>query len=86
MFFAITVACCQLDLKKLIAYGSISHMSIVAIAIFTTTLMGLESSIIMMLGHAFVSSALFILIGALYDKTGSRNIRYYGGLFLILPS
>lgn len=78
-------AACQLDLKRIIAYGSISHMGLVTLCIFLGTQAGLESAMIMMLGHGFVSSALFILVGGLYERYHSRNVRYYGGLYRVLP-
>ena len=78
-------AACQLDLKRIIAYGSVSHMGLVTLCIFLGTQAGLESAMIMMLGHGFVSSALFILIGGLYERYHSRNVRYYGGLYRVLP-
>lgn len=85
MFCAILCAACQIDLKRIIAYGSISHMSLVSLCIFLGTQAGLESAMLMMLGHGFVSSALFILIGGLYERFHSRNVRYYGGLYRLLP-
>lgn len=85
MLFAILCAACQIDLKRIIAYGSVSHMSLVTLCIFLGTQSGLESAMIMMLGHGFVSSGLFILIGSLYERYHTRNIRYYGGLYKLLP-
>lgn len=85
MLCAILCAACQIDLKRIIAYGSISHMALVTLCIFLGTQAGLESAMIMMLGHGFVSSALFILVGGLYERYHSRNVRYYGGLYRTLP-
>lgn len=85
MFISMMCAACQLDLKRIIAYGSVSHMGLVTLCIFLGTQAGLESAMIMMLGHGFVSSALFILVGGLYERYHSRNVRYYGGLYRVLP-
>jgi len=58
----------QIDLKKIIAYSSIGHMALVVIGIFSDTLQGISGSIILMIAHGITSSALFILIGCLYDR------------------
>ena len=86
MCTAFLSAACQIDLKRIIAYGSIGHMSFVTLCIFWGTQASVESAMLMMLGHGFVSSALFILVGGLYERFHSRNIRYYGGLYRFLPS
>ena len=85
MLCAILCAACQIDLKRIIAYGSISHMGLVTLCIFLGSQAGLEAAMVMMLGHGFVSSALFILVGGLYERYHSRNVRYYGGLYKTLP-
>lgn len=75
----------QIDLKKIIAYSSISHMGFVTIGIFTLNTQGVEGSIILMLSHGLVSSALFICVGILYDRYKTRIIKYYSGLVQIMP-
>ena len=75
----------QVDLKKIIAYSSVSHMGFVTIGIFTLTVQGIEGSIILMLSHGLVSSALFLCIGVLYDRHHTRIIKYYGGLVQVMP-
>jgi NADH-quinone oxidoreductase subunit M len=75
----------QKDLKKLIAYSSIAHMGIVTIGMFSRNLMGLEGSIYLMLSHGLVSSGLFLCIGVLYDRYGTRAISYYGGVVNFMP-
>jgi len=75
----------QNDIKKLIAYSSISHMGIVTICIFTNSSEGLIASIIMMLGHGFISSAMFISTFVLYSRHHTRNLKYYKGLSIIMP-
>jgi NADH:ubiquinone oxidoreductase subunit 4 (subunit M) len=83
MLFSLFSAACQIDLKRIIAYGSVSHMAFVTLCIFLGNLGGLESAVLMMLGHGFVSSSLFLLIGILYERGHTRNIRYYAGLYKI---
>jgi proton-translocating NADH-quinone oxidoreductase chain M len=75
----------QVDLKKIIAYSSVSHMSFVTIGIFSANMQGVEGSIILMLSHGLVSSALFICVGVLYDRYRTRIIKYYGGLVQVMP-
>ena len=75
----------QIDLKKIIAYSSVAHMGFVTIGIFSLNLQGLEGSILIMLSHGFVSSALFLCIGVLYDRHHTRMIKYYTGIGQIMP-
>nr|WCH57863.1 NADH dehydrogenase subunit 4 [Caulacanthus ustulatus] len=75
----------QIDLKKIIAYSSVSHMGFVTIGIFSFNLQGLEGSILLMLSHGLVSSALFFCIGILYDRYKTRIIKYYTGLIQVMP-
>nr|YP_009988307.1 NADH dehydrogenase subunit 4 [Gelidiella acerosa]QNM39445.1 NADH dehydrogenase subunit 4 [Gelidiella acerosa] len=75
----------QIDLKKIIAYSSVSHMGFVTIGIFSLTLQGIEGSLILMLSHGLVSSALFLCIGILYDRHKTRIIKYYNGLIQVMP-
>lgn len=75
----------QIDLKKIIAYSSISHMGYVTIGIFSLNNQGIEGSIILMLSHGLVSSALFLCVGILYDRYKTRLIKYYSGLVQVMP-
>ena len=75
----------QIDLKKIIAYSSIAHMGFVTIGLFTLNTQGLEGSIILMLSHGLISSALFLCVGILYDRHKTRIIKYYGGLAQVMP-
>nr|YP_009317594.1 NADH dehydrogenase subunit 4 [Pterocladiella media]AOX49046.1 NADH dehydrogenase subunit 4 [Pterocladiella media] len=75
----------QIDLKKIIAYSSVSHMGFVTIGIFSLTLQGIEGSVILMLSHGLVSSALFLCVGILYDRHRTRIIKYYNGLIQVMP-
>jgi proton-translocating NADH-quinone oxidoreductase chain M len=75
----------QIDLKKFIAYSSIAHMNFMLLGMFSLNYSGVVSSIILMIGHGITSSALFILIGVLYERYHSRIIYYYGGLVIPMP-
>jgi len=75
----------QIDLKKIIAYSSIVHMNLIILGIFSTNLLGIQSGIFLMLAHGIVSSAMFFLIGMLYDRTKTRQLKYYGGLIQVMP-
>ena len=79
------VALMQDDMKKLIAYSSVAHMGFVTIGIFSLTKQGLEGSIVQMISHGFISAALFLCVGVLYDRFQSRMISSYGGLVHIMP-
>lgn len=75
----------QVDLKKIIAYSSVAHMNFVTLGIFSLNAQGVEGSIMLMLSHGIVSPALFLLVGALYDRHKTRLIRYYGGAARMMP-
>jgi len=79
------VALMQDDMKKLIAYSSVAHMGFVTIGIFSITKQGLDGSIIQMISHGFISAALFLCVGVLYDRFQSRMISSYGGLVNVMP-
>lgn len=75
----------QIDLKKIIAYASVGHMNFVTLGLFSLTLQGIEGSILVMLSHGIVSSALFLCIGIIYDRYKTRILKYYRGLTLTMP-
>lgn len=75
----------QIDLKKIIAYASVAHMNYVVLGVFGTNSLSLSGSIFLMIGHGIVSAGLFFLIGFLYDRYKTRNIRYYRGLVAFMP-
>jgi NADH-quinone oxidoreductase subunit M len=79
------VALVQADMKKLIAYSSISHMGFVTLGIFLFNAHGLEGAIIQMISHGFISGALFLCVGVLYDRMHSRQIADYGGVVNTMP-
>lgn len=75
----------QIDLKKIIAYSSVSHMGFVTLGIFSLNVQSIAGSIFLMLSHGLVSSALFFCIGILYDRYKTRILKYYGGLVIVMP-
>nr|YP_010041715.1 NADH dehydrogenase subunit 4 [Cyanophora sudae]QPB15043.1 NADH dehydrogenase subunit 4 [Cyanophora sudae] len=75
----------QIDLKKIIAYSSVAHMSFVTLGLFALNMQSLEGSIILMISHGIVSPALFLLVGILYDRYHTRLLYYYSGLVHIMP-
>jgi NADH-quinone oxidoreductase subunit M len=79
------VALVQKDMKKLIAYSSISHMGFVTLGFFVFSQLGLEGAMVQMISHGFISSAMFLSVGVLYDRMHSRNIADYGGVVNTMP-
>ena len=79
------VALVQEDMKKLIAYSSIAHMGFVTLGLFIFNAQGMEGAIIQMISHGFISGALFLCVGVLYDRLHSRNIADYGGVVNRMP-
>ncbi len=80
------VALVQQDMKKLIAYSSISHMGFVTLGFFLFSPLGLEGAIVQMISHGFISSAMFLSVGVLYDRVHSRQIADYGGVVNTMPT
>lgn len=79
------VAIVQADMKKLVAYSSISHMGFVTLGFFIFNPLGMEGAIVQMISHGFVSAAMFLCIGVLYDRLHSRQIADYGGVVNVMP-
>lgn len=79
------VALTQSDMKKLVAYSSISHMGFVTLGFFIFNAYGMEGALLQMISHGFVSGALFLCIGVLYDRLHSRQIADYGGVVNTMP-
>jgi NADH-quinone oxidoreductase subunit M len=79
------VALVQTDMKKLVAYSSIAHMGFVTLGFFIFSQIGVEGAIAQMVSHGFVSGALFLCIGVMYDRTHSRDIADYGGVVNTMP-
>jgi len=79
------VAMVQADMKKLVAYSSIAHMGFVTLGFFIFNQLGVEGAIVQMISHGFVSGAMFLCIGVLYDRLHSRQIADYGGVVNVMP-
>ncbi|MGI6637911.1 MAG: NADH-quinone oxidoreductase subunit M [Desulfobulbus sp.] len=79
------VCLAQTDMKRLVAYSSVSHMGFVTLGLFALNQQGLEGSILQMINHGLVTGALFLAIGMVYDRTHTREIAAYGGLANIMP-
>ncbi|MGN8554274.1 UNVERIFIED_CONTAM: NADH-quinone oxidoreductase subunit M [Microbacterium sp. SLM126] len=79
------VALVQSDMKKLVAYSSIAHIGFVTLGFFIFNDLGVEGGIIQMISHGFVSGAMFLGIGVLYDRVHSRQIADYGGVVNVMP-
>jgi NADH-quinone oxidoreductase subunit M len=79
------VALVQGDMKKLIAYSSISHMGFATLGFFLFSQLGVEGGLVQMVSHGFVSAALFLCVGVMYDRVHSRQIKDYGGVVNSMP-
>jgi NADH-quinone oxidoreductase subunit M len=79
------VAMVQQDMKKLVAYSSVAHMGFVTLGFFIFSSLGVSGGIVQMISHGFVSAAMFLSIGVLYDRVHSREIASYGGVVNTMP-
>ena len=79
------VALAQEDIKKLIAYSSVAHMGYVTMGLFTLNAAGVQGAVFQMVSHGFVSAALFLCVGVIYDRMHTREIAAYGGLVNRMP-
>jgi NADH-quinone oxidoreductase subunit M len=79
------VAMVQKDMKKLVAYSSVAHMGFVTLGFFIFSDLGVSGGIVQMIAHGFVSAAMFLCIGVLYDRVHSREIASYGGVVNTMP-
>ena len=75
----------QTDFKRIIAYTSVAHMNLVMVGLFSFNVIGIEGAILQSLSHGFVSSALFLVIGVVYDRHHTRMVKYYSGLVHTMP-
>ncbi|RYZ25788.1 MAG: NADH-quinone oxidoreductase subunit M, partial [Sphingobacteriales bacterium] len=85
IIYGALVAMVQPDIKKLVAYSSVSHMGYIVLGLFSFNAFGLQGGLYQMLNHGISTGALFILIGMIYERTHSREISKYGGLAGVLP-
>jgi NADH-quinone oxidoreductase subunit M len=79
------VAMVQQDMKKLVAYSSVAHMGFVTLGFFIFNDLGIAGGLVQMIAHGFVSGAMFLCIGVLYDRVHSREIAAYGGVVNTMP-
>lgn len=86
VIYAALVAAMQTDLKRLIAYSSISHIGVIMLAIFGLTTISLNGAVIQMVSHTITTGALFILLAGLYARRGTYRIADYGGLMGVMPA
>ena len=85
VLYASFILLCQMDLKKIIAYSSVAHMNFAVLGLFSNTILGIQGSLFLFISHGFSSSALFILVGILYERYHTRLLPYYGGLVQLMP-
>ncbi|MGB5532304.1 MAG: NADH-quinone oxidoreductase subunit M, partial [Acidimicrobiia bacterium] len=85
IIYGAAVAIVQPDIKRLVAYSSVSHMGFVILGIFALTSQGLSGAVFIMISHGLVTGALFLLIGMIYERRHTRQISEYGGLAKIMP-
>src|SRR6266516_7173335 len=85
IIYGAVVALIQVDLKRLVAYSSVSHMGFVVLGIFAFTVQGMNGGVLTMVNHGLSTGALFLLVGMLYDRTHTRDLIRLNGLGAILP-
>ncbi len=85
VIYAALVAAMQTDLKRLIAYSSISHIGVIMLGVFALTSLGLSGAVVQMVSHTITTGALFIIIGGLYARRHSYKIADFGGLMAVMP-
>ena len=85
IIYASFTAMRQTDIKRIVAYTSVAHMNVVMLGIFSFNVIGIEGAILQSLSHGCVASALFAIIGVIYERYGTRLVKYYGGLAHTMP-
>lgn len=85
IIYGAVICFAQTDMKRLIAYSSVSHMGFITLGIFALNTNGLEGGILQMINHGVVTGGLFLMIGIIYERTHSREIAYYGGIAQKVP-
>jgi NADH-quinone oxidoreductase subunit M len=85
IIYGALVAIVQPDVKRLVAYSSVSHLGFIVLGIFALTSQGLQGSVIQMVNHGLATGALFLLVGMIYDRRHTREIDDYGGLARVMP-
>jgi NADH-quinone oxidoreductase subunit M len=85
IIYGAAVSYAQRDVKKLVAYSSVSHLGFVMLGLFALNAEGMSGSILQMINHGLSTGALFLLVGMIYEQTHTREIKVYGGLWKITP-
>jgi NADH-quinone oxidoreductase subunit M len=85
IIYGAVVAIVQPDVKRLVAYSSVSHLGFIVLGTFALTSQGLQGGVIQMINHGLTTGALFLLVGMIYDRRHTRNIDDYGGLARVMP-
>jgi NADH-quinone oxidoreductase subunit M len=83
--YGAVVAIAQTDIKRLVAYSSVSHLGFVVLGIFALTAQGLQGGVIQMVNHGLTTGALFLLVGMIYERRHTREISEFGGLAKVMP-
>ncbi len=85
ILYGAAVSYAQADVKKLVAYSSVSHLGFVMLGLFALNAQGMQGAILQMVNHGLSTGALFLLVGMIYEQTHTREIKVYGGLWKITP-
>lgn len=85
LIYSSFIAIKQTDLKRIIAYSSISHMNLIMIGLYSNQVCGIQGALLQMFSHGIVSGGLFLIIGVLYERSHTRLIKYYSGLVITMP-
>ena len=85
VIYTAMIAFAQKDMKQVVAYSSVSHMGIIMLGVFAMNAEGLGGSVFLMLSHGIVSGALFMLVGVIYERTGTKIMDEFGGLAAVMP-
>lgn len=85
IIYGALVSMVQTDMKKLVAYSSVSHLGFVVLGTFAMTIESVQGAVIQMINHGLSTGALFLLVGIIYERTHRREIAYYGGIAKIVP-
>ena len=85
IIYGALVAMVQTDIKKLVAYSSVSHMGFIVLGIFSLTVEGVQGAVIQMVNHGLSTGALFLCVGVLYERRHTREISEYGGITTVMP-
>jgi NADH-quinone oxidoreductase subunit M len=85
IIYGALVSMVQTDMKKLVAYSSVSHLGFVVLGIFAMTVESMQGAVIQMVNHGLSTGALFLLVGVVYERTHKREIAFYGGIAKLVP-